>query len=176
MNLDKDTPPGTGNVFQEIRIGYVEQFNNGVHSIVNNFYGTQRKPQTDSRDLDNVKSIRDDILRYVEKTLPFVAYTWKDKYMALWTDILELPEVVAVIYNRGQQEDTRFNRKEVCHIINYLGKYANGGIGIFRNYVASRIAECFEDGKAHSVRPELGFRPTKEIQSAINKLMEEKYA
>ena len=48
---------------------------------------------------------------------------------------------------------------------------ANGGIGIFEKYVATQIAASFKDGKESTVRPELGFRPSKEIQSAIDTLM-----
>ena len=91
--------------------------------------------------------------------------------MALWADILQLTEVDAVIFDKGMQEGTRFNRREVAHIICYLGKHANGGIGIFDKYVATQIAASFKDGKESTVRPELGFRPSKEIQSAIDTLI-----
>ena len=173
MNIDKDTTLGTGNTFMEFNIGHVENLNPAAKTVVNNYYGTRVKPQTDN--VVNREALREEILQYVENTLRFVHHAWKDKYMALWADILLLPEVDAVIFDKGMQEGTRFNRKEVAHIICYLGKYAAGGIGIFEHYVATHIAASFKDGKESTVRPELGFRPSKEIQTAIDKLIKEKY-
>ena len=169
MNIDKEAAKGSGNTFMEFNIGHVENLNPAATTVVNNYYGTRVKPQTEN--VINKEAIREEILQYVENTLRFVNHTWKDKYMALWADILQLPEVDAVIYDKGMQEGTRFNRREVAHIICYLGKHANGGIGIFDKYVATQIAACFKDGKESTVRPELGFRPSKEIQSAIDTLI-----
>ena len=173
MNIDKDAVLGTGNTLMEFNIGHVENLNPNLTSVVNNYYGTRAKPQTETS--VNKETLNQEIFLYVENTLPFVNQAWKGKYMKLWADILLLPEVDAIIFDRGKQEGTCFNRKEVAHIICYLGKYADGGCGIFEQYVAKQIASCFHDGKEASIRPELGFRPSKEIQHAIDKLMNEKY-
>lgn len=175
MDIKIEGNPGTGNTFQEINIGHVENYNPSATMVVNNNYTSRVKPQSESQVLVNKDLLRQEILRYVGKTLPFVSFSWQEKYMALWADILDLPEVQDVVYKPGQRTGMRFNHKEVAHILCYLGKFANGGIGIFRTYVASRIAVCFGDGKENTIRPELGFRPTKEIQHAIDKLMNEKY-
>ena len=175
MNIDKDAALGSGNTFQEFNIGHVENLNPSATTVINNYYGLRGKPHTDHKEPGNKESVREEILQYVENTLQYVAHPWKDKYMALWADILDLPEVSDVIYDKGRQEGTRFNRKEVCHILCYLGKYANGGIGIFQKYVASYIAASLHDDKQSAIRPELGFRPSHEIQDAIDKLMNEKY-
>jgi len=173
MNIDKDIQASSGNTFMEFHIGHIENLNPAAKTVVNNYYGTRVRSQTENT--VNQEAVREEILQYVENTLRFVNHAWKDKYMALWADILALPEVSAVIFDKGMQEGTRFNRREVAHIICYLGKYSNGGIGIFENYVATHIAASFKDGKESTVRPELGFRPSKEIQNAIDQLIKEKY-
>jgi len=173
MNIDKDANLGAGSTLMEFHIGHVENLNPNATSVVNHYYGTRMKPQSDIT--VNKESVRQEILKYVENTLQFVKPKWRDKYMDLWGDIFLLPEVDLVIYDRGQQEGTRFNRKEVAHIICYLGKHTAGGDGIFENYVATHIANSFKDGKESAVRPELGFRPSKEIQNAIDQLVKEKY-
>ena len=169
MNIDKDAAKGTGNTFMEFNIGHVENLNPAATTVVNNYYGTRVKSQSEAT--VNKESVRQEILNYVENTLQFVNPKWRDKYMDLWADILNLPEVDAVVYDKGMQEGTRFNRKEVAHIICYLGKHSDGGIGIFTKYVATHIAASFKDGKESTVRPELGFRPSPEIRDAIDTLM-----
>ena len=175
MNIDKDAALHSGKIFQEFNIGHVENLNPSATTVINNYYGTRVKPHTDSKESGDRESVREEILQYVENTLQYVARPWKDKYMVLWADILDLPEVSDVVYDKGRQEGTRFNRKEVCHILCYLGKHADGGVGIFQKYVASYIAASLHDDKQSVSRPELGFRPSKEIQHAIDKLMNEKY-
>ncbi len=174
MNIDKDAALGTGNTFQEFNIGHVENLNPAATTVVNNYYGSRAKPQPASQGPANKESVREEILQYVGNTLQFVNTKWKDKYMDLWADILNIPEVDAIIFDPGQQAGTRFNRLELCHIICYLGKHSDGGIGIFKKYVATKIAASFNDGKESTTRPQLGFRPSQEIQDAINQLMKER--
>lgn len=171
MKIKIEGNPGTGNSFTEVNIGHVENYNPAATTVVNNYYGYGKAPQVPVATNTNKTVLRQEILDYVSKTLPFVLYQWKDKYMDLWSDILSLPEVEAVIYNPGRQRGTAFNRKEVAHIICYLGKHAVDGMGIFQKYNATRIATTFRDGAEKSVRPELGFRPSKDIQVAIDKLL-----
>ncbi len=185
MKIEIKGDPGTGNHYTEVNIENIENnFPNvtavniikdadGQKTIVEtdrNHCGNNETPPTVHRDKE---AQRQDILQYVGKTLQLVRYDWKDKYMALWEDILDLPDVNAFVYQKGRQQNTSFNRKLVLHIICYLGKDADGGIGIFeRNYVATNVAMLLDDGCEKSTRPELGFKPEKSIQMAIDELME----
>ena len=118
---------------------------------------------------------RDAILKYVGNVLPLVMESWYDNYMPLWEDIVEIPEVAVMIYDKGRQQHTTFNRREVLHIICFLGKYAFGKYGIFEeDYNATQISLMLKDGCEKSTRPELGYNTTKPIQAAIMKLMNSK--
>lgn len=173
MDIKIEGNPGTGNTFQEVNIGHVENYNPAATTVVNNYYGSADvEPQMVSKSV-GVSVTRDAILDYVSKTIGFVLFQWKGRYMDLWADILELPEVKSIIYDKGRQVGTTFNRKEVAHIICYLGKHALDGCGIFEKYNATHIAASFHDGAEKSVRPELGFKPSKSIQDAINKLLQD---
>ena len=187
MELKIEGNPGTGNHYTEVKIGHIENNFPNVREVkiikgadgqkTTVMSGGDEIPSGNNAPTDDKEkeAKRQDILKYVGKTLPLVMYAWKDKYMALWNDILALPEVDSVIYKRGRQQKTSFNRKEVLHIICYLGKHANGGIGIFEdNYVATNIALQLADGCEKTTRPELGFNTTKTIQVAIEKLMNSK--
>lgn len=190
MEIKIEGNPGTGNHYTEVKIDHIENNFPNV-TEVKIIKGTDGQKTTvmsggdDNSDGDNAsagakadkdkEAKRDDILCYVGKTLPLVMYDWKDKYMALWADILAIPAVDAVVYKKGRQQKTSFNRKEVLHIICYLGKYANGGIGIFEdNYVATNIALLFKDGCEKTTRPELGFQPSMTVRKAIDVLMNSK--
>lgn len=194
MKFDKDFNPGTGNHYTVINVGNIEHNYPNVSklTIIKGADGTKTVTTSSSSDTatssftaaDAVPSepaiatqpmkdvIRTDILKYVANTLPMVSYLWKNKYMALWNEILNIPEVDAIIYKKGHQQHTTFNRKEVLHIICYLGKYADGGIGIFQDrYVAKYVALQLNDNCEKSTRPELGYKPSMPIQRAIDKLM-----
>lgn len=187
MELKIEGNPGTGNHYTEVKIGHIENNFPNVREvkIIKGADGQKTTVMSDgtpapagnnspAEDQDK-EAKRQDILQYVGRTLPLVMFAWKDKYMNLWNDILALPEVDRVIYKRGRQQKTSFNRKEVLHIICYLGKYSNGGIGIFEdNYVATSIALQLADGCEKTTRPELGFNTTKTIQAAIDTLMKSK--
>ena len=187
MEINIKGNPGTGNHYTEVNIGHIENnFPNVTEvTIVKDHEGKTITTRTTDSGIPtdglnhetspNREARRQDILNYVGKTLPLVHYQWKDKYMDLWADILNIPEVNAIIYNKGHQQHTSFNRKEVLHIICYLGKHADGGIGIFEErYVATYVARQLADGCEKSTRPELGFNTTKPIQEAIDKLMKSK--
>lgn len=194
MKLEIKGKPGTGNHYTEITINNLEANFPAVKEVTITKDANGKKvittkgsenpapsdasvpaPALESGDNINKEARRQDILKYVENTLPLVMYDWKDKYMNLWADILNIPEVDAIIYKRGHQQKTSFNRREVLHIICYLGKYADGGIGIFeQRYVAKQVSVQLNDGCDLSTRPELGYSTTKPIQEAIDKLMKSK--
>lgn len=184
--------PGSGNHYTEVNVVNVENNFSGLSevTIVKNADGTKTvkasgssvpAPSTSEAQVsvDNTQALKEamrrDILTYVGHLLPLISYQWKDKYMALWADILLIPEVDAVVFKKGHQHDTSFNRREVLHIICYLGKHAAGGIGIFEErYVATHVAQMLGDGFVSRTRPELGYNTTKPIQVAIDKLMNSK--
>lgn len=180
MEIKIEGNPGTGNTFIENKYEHVENNFPAVKqvTIIQGADGQRRKEVTTDElpalEVEDKEGKRADILKYVEKTLPFVLYQWKDKYMTLWNDILILPEVDRIIYKRGRQLKTSFNRKEVAHIICYLGKHVLDGFGIFEEYNATHIAAAFRDGAEKSTRPELGFTPPMAIKKAIDKLLEDK--
>lgn len=180
MDIKIEGNPGTGNTFVENKYEHVENNFPAVKqvTIVQHADGQRRQELTTAGQPapadDGKAGTRADILKYVEHTLPFVLYQWKDQYMTLWSDILDLPEVDRIIYQRGRQQKTSFNRKEVVHIICYLGKHAVDGDGIFEDYNATHIAAAFGDGAEQSTRPELGFAPPVAIRKAIDRLLEAK--
>ena len=180
MEIKIEGNPGTGNTFIENKIEHIENNFPAVKevTIIKEADGTRRKVmKTDEQprnDEGDKAGKRADIIKYVEKTLPFVLYQWKDKYMTLWNDILNLPEVDRIVYKRGRQLKTSFNRKEVAHIICYLGKHAIDEAGIFEEYNATHIANAFNDEAEKSTRPELGFQPPMAVRKAIEKLLKEK--
>lgn len=187
MELKIEGNPGTGNHYTEVRIENIENNFPNVKevkiikgtdgqktTVMSDGSSTPEGNNPSSGDKDK-EAKREDILKYVGKTLPLVLYQWKDKYMDLWRDILDIPAVDAIIYKKGRQQKTSFNRKEVLHIICYLGKHANGGIGIFEDkYVATDVAQILADGCEKTTRPELGFNTKKSIQVAIGELMKSK--
>ncbi len=183
MEIKIEGNPGTGNHYTEVNIGHIENNFPNVKEvkIIKGADGQKTmvmsggdQPSSSANSPEEKEGKRADILKYVERTLPFVLYQWKDKYMTLWNDILDLQEVDHVIYNRGRQQKTSFNRKEVAHIICYLGQHAFNGAGIFETYNATHIAAAFNDGAEKSTRPELGFQPEPVVKKAIEKLLSEK--
>ena len=197
MKVEIKGNPGTGNTYIENNIEHIDNNFPAVKevTIIKDASGktvvktsgasapdavaSETAAAQNTEPVNNTKALKEskraDIIKYVASTLPLVQYQWKPKYMDLWNDILNIPEVDAVIYNKGHQQKTSFNRREVLHIICFLGKHAAGGIGIFENsYVAKHVAQQLNDGCESSTRPELGYNTTRPIQEAIDKLMNSK--
>jgi len=189
MNLNKDFNPGTGNTFQEINIGKVENYNPNATTVTNNYYGTRESPQghgeqefkgsssskvqEDQLSTVNSQLSIKEILTYVARLRGQVADKWKSRYMKLWEEILDLKVVAAKVYDPGKQQETNFNRNLVANIIYYLGCYGQPDNGIFSVYNASRFAELLETDKDHSVRAELRRLPPPDICSRIDKLLDD---
>ena len=174
MKIEANGDLGTGNSFTEIIIEKVDTIHIDKQIAVSGSQQDGKSRATEHHiepQLENKDTLRQEILCYAYKTLPFVLYLWKDKYWELWEDILALPDVDAVIYEKGRQENTVFNRKEVCHIIHYIGSDAKGCLGLFEFFNASRIAMTIDEKASKSIRPELGFRPSASIVAAISGLM-----
>ena len=158
MEVKIDGNPGTGNTFQEIKIGYVENYVPNATTVINNHYGDSRKAQpvvdkeTSKADL---LVRRGEIMRYVGNLKQYVAKEWKNRYEATWHAILDLSAVAAVIYEPGKQKDTSFNRNLVANII-----YIMCDRGIIDESNATKLTEALEGDKDHSVRAQLRTEPT----------------
>ena len=170
MEVKIDGNPGTGNTFQEIKIGYVENYVPNATTVINNHYGEsgKAKPQTD-RETSKADLLvrRGEIMQYVGNLRPYVSEKWKNRYEAVWHAILDLPAVAAVIYEPGKQKDTSFNRNLVANII-----YIMCGRRILIESNATKLTEALEGDKDHSVRAQLGKAPdNKVICEKVNKLI-----
>lgn len=163
---DKNTPK----IVQNFNIGSVGQLNPMATTIVNNYYGDEQKKKTEETPVDK-GAIRKQIIAYVSKTLPLVTDEWRNRYMKLWEDILNIPEVDADVYIKGKRVGTTFNRTMVVNIIHYLGNYLGKKKGVFRRWEAKETAICLEGTWECSARNELGDNPSSAIQKAILKLI-----
>lgn len=174
MDLNIQGNPGTGNTFQEINIGHVENYNPNAQ-VVNNYYGTQPKANGEGPAIDKA-TIRKAILEDVSKLLGMVYKPKQTVWMKLWDDILDLREVKTDVYLPGKNKDMVYNRKLVAAIIHFLGSDENNCLGWFGHYNASDIAETLVGSSQKSMRGELGSQPSDEVQKAIRELINEKYA
>lgn len=171
MEVKIDGNPGTGNSYTEIHIGTVQNYNPNATTVINNNYGARVKSQGTNNDaVVDKEEIRTKIIQYVEKTLDYVADDWKNKFKTLWEDILKIREVDAEVYNRGEQQGTVFNRVLVAAITHIL---MDAKVYIKCTYTALAIA--LENNEEHHVRQELGKYPSDGIQTALKKLLKEKY-
>ena len=175
MEIKIEGNPGTGNTFQEIKIGHVENYVPNATQVVNNYYGNQGKPKSEGPAIDKV-TIRKAILEDVSKLIDMVYKPKQAVWMKLWNDIIDLREVKIDIYIPGRQDDKIYCRKLVAAIIHHLGSDENNCLGWFSHYNASDIAETLVGSSLKSMRGELGAQPSDEVQTAINNLINEKYS
>ena len=163
---EKETP----RIVQNFHIGSVGQLNPMATSVVNNYYGDSQKDRAEKTPADK-EVIRPQIIEYVGKTLLLVSDDWRSKYMNLWNDILNIPEVDAEVYEKGRQVGTTFNRAFVANIIHFLGNYKGKKKGMFKKWEAKDIAIHLEGTWECSTRTHLGIDPSTAIQNAILKLI-----
>ena len=116
----------------------------------------------------NPQLCKDSILEYVMKLHPFlVREEWRDKYKELWEEILELPEVAKVIYDKGRQQKTTFNRNLVGNILHLMKERK---IFVPTTH-ATELAKTLEGDTNASIRAKLGELPPKEVKDAIEILI-----
>lgn len=60
------------------------------------------------------------IMEYVGRLRPLVKEQYLAKYDQIWEGILEISQVKAVIYNKGKQQDTTFNRNLLAQLIHQV--------------------------------------------------------
>ena len=104
--------------------------------------------------------LRQSVIEYVNRLMPVVAVEYREQYSKIWMDILEDEAVRYVIYNRGKQQGTVFNRNLVAQISRMM---ALDGI-IVKGTNDVMMAELLEPekGKLHPVRNQLGLVPDDE--------------
>ena len=109
-------------------------------------------------------------MEYLWRLKPVVREQYLSVYGEIWDGILELNEVKVLIYNKGKQQDTTFNRNLLAQLIHQVGD---------RLYLPTantvQMAECLEPGKGqeHSVRQKLGESPEKPIKTAVEAYLKE---
>ena len=153
MNIKIEGNPGTGNTFNEVHIGVVENYVPNATTVINNHYGDSRKAQpTADKDTSKADLLvrRGEIMQYVGNLKQYVAKEWKNRYESIWASILDIVEVAAVIFEPGKQKDTTFNRNLVANII-----YIMCNQGIITETNATTLTVGLEGDKDHPVRAQL---------------------
>ena len=117
------------------------------------------------------EGIRQSVMEYVGRLMPVVAADFRDNFCRIWQEIFEQESVSRVIYERGSQKGTVFNRNLVAHISHMM---VIGGV-ILKNTSDVRMAELLEPekGRNHSVRGALAVSPDdKQVKKAVFDVLE----
>jgi len=180
MDVKIEGNPGTGNTFQEIHIGTVQNYNPNATTVVN--YNGVRAPDEASakkkaepktvkamleRDQIDTTPIRTEILNYVSCLRPHVQKEKQAHYMQLWDKILSLEVVESEVYDPGKQQGTNFNRNlvaNIIHFLDYFDFYAEV-------YNAAAFTFALEADKDHSVRAALTKDPSEAVKKAVDNLI-----
>ena len=117
------------------------------------FYEKAKEPE--EKEVPN--GLRQSVMDYVNRLMPVVTAKYREDYSKIWLDILEEEAVSSVIYNRGKQQGTVFNRNLVAQISRMM---AIDGIIVkdTNDVVMAELLEP-EKGKLHPVRNQLGLIP-----------------
>ena len=157
MDINITGNPGTGNTFQEIHIGTVQNYNPNATTVINNNYGEKPKPAPAAEKvLQNAEreQRKAEIMDYVANLKNYVSKEWKNRYETLWKDILNISEVEAEVYEPGKQHGTTFNRNLIANIIYIMCKE-----GVFEENNATTLTIALEGDKDHPVRAQLRSYP-----------------
>ncbi len=101
---------------------------------------------------------------------PFhVREEWREKYRQLWEAILELPAVAEIIYDKGKQQGTTFNRNLVGNILHLMAERK-----VLSTGNATKLAIALEGTSDTSVRAKLGEMPPRPVKVAVEKLLDVK--
>ena len=184
MDIKIEGNPGTGNTFQEIHIGTVQNYNPNATTVIN-YNGTNGELKDEQKadkpkakgpmEMRDLPPIREQIMTYVSclNTKDLVNPEWLGKkYMDLWNAILDLPEVEDQVYKPGKQQNTEFNRNLVGNIIYYLATRKEDKKRVFKELNATLYAEKLEANPEHSVRLAMGKLPSDEIKNALDKFLD----
>lgn len=127
------------------------------------------KPKETSK---NEPATKDNIIEYVGRLLPVVDKNYKEDFTNIWQDILAEDAVSKVVYDRGRQKGTVFNRNLVAHISRMMVLE-----GIFIEQTNDvMMAELLEPekGKDHPVRTQLGLTPDDiQVKKAVERVFKQ---
>ena len=146
------------------KIGQLFMDNHG--EVTYNDYGDT--PQEEQRMMQS--RARDMIIEYVGRLMPVVVTDFRERFLKIWLEILEQDAVSQVVYDRGRQQGTLFNRNLVAQISHMMV----GGL-IIKNTSDVRMAELLEPekGRNHPVRGALSVSPEdKRVKKAVNEVLE----
>ena len=127
-------------------------------------------PEKKAREV-KMEGIRQSVMDYVGRLMPVVAADFRDNFCKIWQEILEQDAVSRVIYERGSQKGTLFNRNLVAQISHMM---VIGGV-ILKDTPDVRMAELLEPekGRNHSVRGALALSPDdKLVKKAVFEVLE----
>ena len=161
MDININGNPGTGNTFQEVHIGTVQNYNPNATTVINYNYGD--KPKTASSPDNNMtdderEHLKTEIMTYVSRIKQYVSNEWKNRYETTWRSVLDIPEVKSIVFSPGKQKDTLFNRNLVANII-----YIMCNAGFYADTNATTLTIALEGDKEHSVRGQLAKEPADEL-------------
>lgn len=161
MEINIKGNPGTGNTFQEVHIGTVQNYNPNATTVINYNYGDKPKamssPDNNMTD-DEREHLKTEIMTYVSRIKQYVANEWRNRYETTWRSVLDIPEVKSIVFSPGKQKDTLFNRNLVANII-----YIMCNAGFYTDTNATALTIALEDDKEHSVRQQLAKEPADEL-------------
>ena len=157
MEINIKGNPGTGNTFQEVYIGTVQNYNPNATTVINYNYGDKPKamssPDNNMTD-DEREHLKTEIMTYVSRIKQYVANEWKNRYETTWRSVLDIPEVESLVFSPGKQKDTLFNRNLVANII-----YIMCNAGFYSDTNATALTIALEGNNEHSVRQQLAKEP-----------------
>ncbi len=120
---------------------------------------------------EKVEGVKSSLLDYVGRLMPVVATDYRDQFARIWQEILEQDPVSKVVYDKGSQKGTLFNRNLVAQISHMM---VLGGV-IMKETTDVKMAELLEPekGRNHSVRGALAAAPEdKQIKRAVKEVLE----
>lgn len=161
MDINIKGNSGTGNTFQEVHIGTVQNYNPNATTVINYNYGDKPKamssPDNNMTD-DEREHLKSEIMTYVSRIKQYVANEWRNRYETTWRSVLDIPEVKSIVFSPGKQKDTLFNRNLVANII-----YIMCNAGFYTDTNATALTIALEGNNEHSVRGQLAKEPADEL-------------
>lgn len=161
MDINIKGNPGTGNTFQEVHIGTVQNYNPNATTVINYNYGDKPKAMSspDNNMTDEEREhLKSEIMTYVSRIKQYVANEWRNRYETTWRSVLDIPEVESLVFSPGKQKNTSFNRNLVANII-----YIMCNAGFYTDTNATALTIALEGDKEHSVRGQLAKEPADEL-------------
>lgn len=161
MDINIKGNPGTGNTFQEVHIGTVQNYNPNATTVINYNYGDKPKamssPDNNMTD-DEREHLKSEIMTYLSRIKQYVANEWRNRYETTWRSVLDIPEVKSIVFSPGKQKDTLFNRNLIANII-----YIMCNAGFYTDTNATALTIALEGNNEHSVRGQLAKEPADEL-------------